>query len=56
MSTPTLSHGGLPSNLLDAEILAELKATDEALCMEGKGFLAADEVRQQPRIFGLARM
>ncbi|GMH50545.1 hypothetical protein TrLO_g14010 [Triparma laevis f. longispina] len=43
MSTPSLSHGGLPSNLLDAEILAELKATAEALCMEGKGFLAADE-------------
>jgi fructose-bisphosphate aldolase class I len=39
----TLAHGGLPANVLSAEILAELKATADKLCTPGKGFLASDE-------------
>jgi len=38
----TLAHGGLPASL-SAEQLAELKATADALCAPGKGFLASDE-------------
>jgi len=38
----TLAHGGLPASL-DAARLAELKATADALCTPGKGFLASDE-------------
>merc|ERR1711998_558662 len=41
-SGSTLAHGGLPS-VLSADLLAELKATADALCTPGKGFLAADE-------------
>ena len=39
---PTLAHGGLPA-CLDPKVMAELKATAEALSTPGKGFLAADE-------------
>merc|ERR1719171_2885666 len=42
MAMSTLAHGGLPASL-NAERLAELKATADALCAKGKGFLAADE-------------
>merc|ERR1719171_2179894 len=42
MAMSTLAHGGLPASL-NAERLAELKATADALCAKGKGFLASDE-------------
>merc|ERR1719506_253440 len=37
-----LAHGGHPP-VLSAERMTELKATADALCAKGKGFLASDE-------------